>query len=168
MIVKLKGGINMEMNLQFFGGRGSNSLRNNKTPAAVSNADNGFRTDRNLYSKEQVDSLTQDYTPKMFLGDVNNEWMGTGDSLRALAEQNMPKSLNIGGYTFNNTHGAIFRPTLDYQGKYTIVRMEYQATEQVGKEYPILQVGIRVWRTRGGKVKSEIIRDGYLNKTRFL
>lgn len=150
------------------GGRGSSSLRNNTVPAAESNADNGFRTDRNLYSKEQVDSLTQDYTPEMFLGDVNNEWMGSGESLRALAEQNMPSSLNIGGYTFNNTHGNVFRPTLDYQGKYTIVRMEYQSTEQVGSEYPILQVGIRVWRTRSGKVKSEIIRDGYLNKTRFL
>lgn len=122
---------------------------------------------KTLYNKGQVDELTKDYTPQMFLGDIENQWMGTGDSLRYLAEENMPKSLNIGGYTFLNQHGDIYRPTLDYKGKESIIRLEYQSTEQVGKEYPVLQVGIRVWRTRGGKVKSELIRDGYTNKTRF-
>ena len=127
-------------------------------------------TDRNLYSKTQADVLTADYTPQMFLGEQRymDLWDGTGDGLRRLAEQNMPDTLNIGGYTFQNSHNDIFRPTLDYEKNKNIVKVEYQSTEQVGNEYPIIQVGIRVWRTKGGKVKSEIIRDGYLNKTRFL
>ena len=127
-------------------------------------------TDRNLYSKAQVDVLTVDYTPQMFLGEQRymDLWDGTGDGLRRLAEQNMPDTLNIGGYTFQNSHNDIFRPTLDYEKNKNIVKVEYQSTEQVGNEYPIIQVGIRVWRTKGGKVKSEIIRDGYTNKTRFL
>lgn len=151
------------------GSVGANKTVSSTAPQVQSNADNGFRTDRTLVSKEQADMFTANYTPQMFLGDVENEWMGSGDSLRALAEQNMPQELNIGGYTFRNVHDpSIYRPTLDYQGKNTIVRVEYQSTERVGNEYPILQIGIRVWRTRGGKVKSEIIRDGYINKTRFL
>lgn len=126
--------------------------------------------DRNLYSKAQVDVLTVDYTPQMFLGEQKymDLWDGTGDGLRRLAEQNMPDTLNIGGYAFQNTHNDIFRPILDYEKNKNIVKVEYQSTEQVGNEYPIIQVGIRVWRTKGGKVKSEIIRDGYTNKTRFL
>lgn len=123
---------------------------------------------KTLYSKSQVDSLTADYTPQMFLGDIENEYMGTLNSLKYAAEENAPKTLEIGGYTFENMGNPF--TTWQQTGKTTgkdIVMLEYQSTEQVGKEYPVLQVGIRVWRTPKGKVKSEIIRDGYTNKTRF-
>lgn len=121
-----------------------------------------------LYSKAQADSLTKDYTPQMFLGDIENTYMGTMNSLRTAAEENMPKTLEIGGHTFR----SMGQPYVDFEqkGKNTvrdIVKLDYQSDDQVGKEYPVLQVGIRVWRTKGGKVKSEIIRDGYTNKTRF-
>lgn len=151
-------------------GTNQNNGSGSTNQGSVSNTDNEFRTDRNLYSKTQADELTADYTPQMFLGQQKymDLWDGTGDGLRRLAEQNMPDTLNIGGYAFQNTHNDIFRPILDYEKNKNIVKVEYQSTEQVGNEYPIIQVGIRVWRTKGGKVKSEIIRDGYLNKTRFL
>lgn len=129
----------------------------------VSNADNGFRTDRNLYSKEQADELTKDYTPQMFLGDINNTYMGTLNDLKYKAEDNAPESINLGGYEFKR----LGNPFTTFENNKDIIMLEYQSTEQVGQEYPVLQVGIRVWRTRGGKVKSEIIRDGYTNKTRF-
>lgn len=124
-----------------------------------------FRTDRTLYSKSQVDELTADYTPQMFLGDINNEYTGSLNSLRYHAEDNAPDTLNIGGYTFQQ----LGNPHTDFDGKNkNIIVLDYQSTEQVGNEYPVLQVGIRVWRTRGGKVKSEIIRDGdFINRTRF-
>lgn len=151
-------------------GTNQNNGSRSTNQGSVSNTDNEFRTDRNLYSKTQADVLTADYTPQMFLGQQKylDLWDGTGAGLRRLAEQNMPDTLNIGGYAFQNTHNDIFRPILDYEKNKNIVKVEYQSTEQVGNEYPIIQVGIRVWRTKGGKVKSEIIRDGYLNKTRFL
>ena len=150
------------------GGRGNAAIRNNTSPSAISNADNGFRTDRNLYSKSQVDELTADYTPEMFLGDISNTWTGTLNDLRTSAEDNAPKTLNIGGYTFE----SLGNPFTDCQqvkvnkDGQSIIKLEYQSNEQVGNEYPVLQVGIRVWRYRG-KIKSEIIRDGYTNKTRF-
>lgn len=123
---------------------------------------------KTLYSKSQADELTKDYTPEMFLGNINDEYTGTLNGLRAAAENNMPDTLDIGGYTFQNMgqpHTS-FEQTRSGRGR-DIVMMDYQATEQIGSEYPVLQVGIRVWRTPGGKVKSEIIRDGYTHKTRF-
>ena len=123
----------------------------------------GIRTDRRLYSKSQADEFTKDYTPQQFLGDINNNWTGTLNSLKYAAEDNAPETLNIGGYTFDR----LSNPHTTFENNKNIVVLEYQSTEQVGQEYPVLQVGIRVWRTRGGKVKSEIIRDGYTHKTRF-
>lgn len=121
-----------------------------------------------LYSKEQADSLTKDYTPQMFLGDVNNLWSGSQFGLKELARENAPQTLQLGGHTFRNMGEPFvtFEQTSRSSGK-DIIMFNYQSDDQVGKEYPVLQVGIRVWRTKGGKVKSEIIRDGYTNKTRF-
>lgn len=134
------------------------------TQATQTTSDSGaFRIDRTLYSKSQVDELTADYTPQMFLGDINNEFTETLNSLRYRAEDNAPETLDIGGYTFKK----LSNPYTNFVNNKNIVMLEYQSTEQVGNEYPVLQVGIRVWRTKGGKVKSEIIRDGYTNKTRF-
>ena len=126
------------------------------------------RQERTLYSRSQADEFTKDYTPQMFLGDVNNLYSGTLNSLRYLAEDNAPKTLNIGGVTFESmgSPNTQWEQTGRNSGK-DIIMLDYQANEQVGNEYPVLQVGIRVWRTKGGKVKSEIIRDGYTNKTRF-
>lgn len=122
-----------------------------------------IRTERTLYSKSQADEFTKDYTPEQFLGDINNNWTGTLNSLKYAAEDNAPETLNIGGYTFDR----LSNPYTTIDKNKDVVVLEYQSTEQVGQEYPVLQVGIRVWRTKGGKVKSEIIRDGYTNKTRF-
>lgn len=123
----------------------------------------GIRTDRRLYSKDQAEEFTKDYTPEQFLGNINNGWTGTLDSLKYNAEDNAPESLNIGGYTFNR----LSNPHTTFENNKNIIMLEYQSTEQVGQEYPVLQVGIRVWRTKSGRVKSEIIRDGYTHKTRF-
>ena len=151
------------------GGRGSAGNRNSEISASARLEEgNSFRTDRNLYSRSQADELTKDYTPEQFLGDINNFYGGTLKSLQYAAEENAPEHLNIGGYTFQNMgqpHTA-FEQTGRSTGK-DIIMLDYQSTEQVGNEYPVLQVGIRVWRTKGGKVKSEIIRDGYTYKTRF-
>ena len=121
-----------------------------------------------LYRKDQVDELTKDYTPEMFLGNINDEYTGTLAGLKASAENNMPDTLNIGGYTFASMGSphTTYETTRSGRGR-DIVVMDYQSTQQVGSEYPVLQVGVRVWRTPSGKVKSEIIRDGYTNKTRF-
>ena len=80
----------------------------------------------------------------------------------------MPETLNVGGYTFE----SMGKPHTSFEetrgGKIRdVVTMDYQSTEKIGSEYPVLQVGVRVWKTPKGKVKSEIIRDGYTNKTRF-
>ncbi len=133
--------------------------------AGNSNTQNeeGIRTDRRLYSKSQADEFTKDYTPEQFLGDISNNWTGTLNSLKYNAEDNAPQTLDIGGYTFR----SMGEPHTDFINGKNIIVFDYQSTEQVGQEYPVLQVGIRVWRTRGGKVKSEIIRDGYTHKTRF-
>lgn len=122
---------------------------------------------KTLYSKDQVDSLTKDYTPEMFLGDIKNTWTGTLNDLRNAADEHAPKTLELGGYTFErlgNTY-VDFEQTSKTNG-WDIAKIEYQSNEQVGQEYPVLQVGIRVRRYRG-KVVAEIIRDGYTNKTRF-
>lgn len=117
-----------------------------------------------LYSKDQCDAITKDYTPQMFLGDIENTYMDTLHFLKDAVEDNAPETLTIEGLEFKFAYG----PYTDFVKNKNIVTFEYQSTEQVGQEYPILQIGIRVWRTRGGKVKSEIIRDGWTNKTRFL
>ena len=116
-----------------------------------------------LYSKKQCDAITRDYTPQMFLGDIENTYMDTLYFLKDAAENNRPDYLMIEGIRFNFSFG----PYTDFVSGKNIVMLEYQSIEQVGQEYPVLQIGIRVWRTKGGKVKSEIIRDGWTNKTRF-
>jgi hypothetical protein len=118
---------------------------------------------KTLYSRAQCDALTKDYTPQMFLGDIENTYTDTFYFLKNAVKNNAPKSLMIGGYEFKFAFG----PYTDFEKNKNIVKFEYQSIEQVGQEYPILQIGIRVWRTKGGKVKSEIIRDGWTNKTRF-
>ena len=123
---------------------------------------------KTLYSKSQADELTKDYTSEMFLGNIENTYNGTLNNLREAAEQNMPETLNVGGYTFE----SMGKPHTSFEetrgGKIRdVVTMDYQSTEKIGSEYPVLQVGVRVWKTPKGKVKSEIIRDGYTNKTRF-
>ena len=119
--------------------------------------------EKNLYNKSQADELTKDYTPQMFLGNINNEWTGSLASLRYHAEEHAPDSINLGGYEFDR----LANPYATIENNNSIIVLSYQSREQLGQEYPVLQVGIRVWRTKGGKVKSEIIRNGYTNKTRF-
>ena len=118
---------------------------------------------RGVLSRSKADEYTKDYTPEMFLGNNFKDSYMNLAGLKLSMEDNAPKELNIQGYTFkqlSGVHSAI-------EKNKDIVVMDYQSTEQVGNEYPVLQVGIRTWRTRGGKVKSEIIRDGVLHKTRF-
>ena len=144
------------------GGRSSSSGLNNSFSAseAFNNA-NTFRTDRTLVSKSQVDELTADYTPEMFLGNKFKDlFTGTGNNLRQFAEDNMPQELNIGGYTFQ----AMGNPILSSP---TVIMLDYQSIEPVGNEFPVLQIGIEAKRTRGGRIVTRIIRDGYANKTRF-
>lgn len=119
---------------------------------------------RGVLSRSKADEYTKDYTPEMFLGNnFKDNYMNLA-GLKLSMEDNAPKELNIEGYTFKQLSGV--HTDVDNKGK-DIVMMDYQSTEQIGNEYPVLQVGIRTWRTRGGKVKSEIIRDGYTHKTRF-
>ena len=122
---------------------------------------------KTLYSKDQVDELTADYTPEKFLGKT--ELLGDSlNSLKAAAENNAPDTLNVGGYTFKSLGSpyVTFESTGRTTGK-NIIQLDYQSTEKIGNEYPVLQVGIRTWRTKGSKIKSEIIRDGFTHKTRF-
>ena len=121
---------------------------------------------KTLHSKSQVGELTENYTPQMFLGDTDR-WMGTMDDARYMAEDNMPKSLAIGGYAFQSM-GA---PTVHYvdDGKLknnVVVMLDYQSQEKIGNEYPVLQIGVRLRRYRN-KIQTEIIRDGYTYATRF-
>lgn len=145
------------------GSIGSVAREESRNVPANTESTQEIRTDRTLYSKSQADELTKDYTPQQFLGDINNFYSGTLNSLRYAAEENAPEHLNIGGYTFK----SMGSPHTDFVNGKDVIVLDYQSTEQVGQEYPVLQIGIRVWRTKGGKVKSEIIRDGYTNKTRF-
>ena len=126
----------------------------------------GIRTDRRLYSKDQADEFTKDYTPEQFLGKIDSYYMNMA-SLKMAADSYAPNTLDIGGYTFRKMGDA--QTSFETKGtrETDVVMLEYQSTEQVGQEYPVLQVGIRVWRTKSGRVKSEIIRDGYTHKTRF-
>ena len=119
-----------------------------------------------LYSKSQVDQLTESYTPEQFLGDTS-QWTGTVNDARMLAEDNMPQTLEVGGYTFQQM-GAPDVSFVD-DGKLknnVVVLMDYQSTEKVGNEYPVLQVGVRIRKYRG-KVQTEIVRDNPLYGTRF-
>ena len=119
---------------------------------------------KGVLSRSRVDEYTKDYTPEMFLGkDFKDSYMNLA-GLKLAAEDNAPKELNIEGYTFRQLSGV--NTSVDDKNR-DIILIDYQSTEQYGQEYPVLQIGIRTWRTRGGKVKSEIIRDGYTNKTRF-
>ncbi len=112
-----------------------------------------------------VNRATKDFTPKQFLGDIENTWMGTLESLWYHALENAPETIDIDGHLFSNTCFEPRKPK--YEGKKCVIVLDYQSTEQLGNIYPVLQVGIRVWRGRNGKVKSEIIRDGYVNETRL-
>lgn len=158
----------MELNLQYFGGRGSSGGKGGSAGGGRGGGGEGSESKKTLYNKSQVDELTKDFTPQMFLGDINNHYTGSLNSLKYSAEEYAPKELEIGGYTFKSM-GEPYT-TFEQTGRNTgkdIIQFEYQSTEMIGKEYPVLQVGVRVWRTPKGKVKSEIIRDGYTNKTRF-
>ena len=121
---------------------------------------------RTLCSKSQVGELTKDYTPEQFLGD-SSTWTGTVDDARSLAESNMPKSLEIGGYTFKSMGAPDARFVSDGQLKNNVVvMMDYQSTEKVGNEYPVIQIGVRIRRYRG-KIQTEIVRDNPLYGTKF-
>lgn len=133
------------------------------TSSGMSSGGNGTSEPaRRLISKSQVDELTADYTPQMFTGNLST-YTGSADNLRYHVENNMPDSLNVGGYEFRKMGD----PHISVDGNKNVAMMDYQCTEQIGSEFPVLQVGVRAWRTRGGRIKSEIIRDGYTYKTRF-
>lgn len=121
---------------------------------------------RTLVSKSQVDELTKDYTPEQFLGDVS-VWTGTANGARALADSNMPDSLDIGGYTFERMGDPSV--SVETSGRFknrTMVVMDYQSNERIGDEYPVLQVGVSIRRYRG-KIQTEIVRDSPTYGTRF-
>lgn len=121
---------------------------------------------KTLVSKSQVGELTKDFTPEQFLGNTDF-WTGTVNGAKDLADENMPNSLIVGGYTFQKMGDAI--ANYETSGKYknrTIVMMDYQSTEQVGNEFPVLQVGVSIRRYRG-KIQTEIIRDNPMYGTRF-
>lgn len=150
-----------------------NGLDDNAIIDAVRNRAEELQNAKNktLTSKSQVDELTKDFTPDKFMGNLESKFNNTTLTLKQLeetAEQNMPNTLNVGGYTFK----SMGKPQAHYEmsksgrAKHNIM-MDYQSTEKIGNEYPVLQVGVRVWSTPKGKVKSEIIRDGVTYKTRF-
>lgn len=150
-------------------GRGSSKGGKGGKAAGAAAPKQANEPEKTLYNKSQVDDLTKDYTPQMFLGDIENTWTGTLNDLRSSAEEHAPDTLNIGGYTFEK----LGNPFVDWQetkgnknGR-SVIMLDYQANEMVGNEYPVLQVGIAATRTRGGKIKANIIRDGYTNRTRF-
>ena len=123
---------------------------------------------KTLVSKEQVDTLTADYTPEKFLGDVS-KWDDTMDGARWMAEDNMPASLEIGGYNFNKMGAPHVEWVSDGKLKNNVVViMDYQSDEKVGNEYPVIQVAVRMRRYRG-KVQTEIVRrdTSYTYGTKF-
>ena len=143
------------------GGRGSSNPR-----SGGKNVGGGTTVRKTLYSKSQVGELTASYTPQKFLGDTSL-WTGSVDSARYMAEDNMPKSLEIGGYTFNSMGRPDARFVSDGKLKNNVVvMMDYQSSEKIGNEYPVLQVGVSIRRYRG-KIKTEIIRDSPLYGTKF-
>ena len=124
------------------------------------------KPEKTLYRKSQVEEFTADYTPEMFLGDTST-WTGTSNDAKNMAIENMPKTLEIGGYTFQSMGDPTVHFVMDGALKNnTVVMMDYQCGEKIGNEYPVLQVGVRIRKYRG-KIQTEIIRDGYMYKTRF-
>lgn len=116
-----------------------------------------------MFYRHELEKVTKDFTVEMFLGDINNEFADTLNSLKYHAESNAPEEIMIDGFVFKSM-GSVFTT---FEGNKNIVQLHYQSVEKMWNEYPVLQIGIRVWRTSKGKVKSEIIRDGFTNKTRF-
>ena len=152
-------------------GRGSSGARGGKA-AKKAGIKLGARIDqitppqRTLHSRSQVGELTKNYTPEMFMGDTRT-WTGTVSDAKSLAEENMPKTLELGGYTFRSMGEPHAMYVTDGQLKNnTVVRMDYQSEEKIGNEYPVLQVGVRIRRFRG-KIQTEIIRDHYEYGTKF-
>lgn len=109
-----------------------------------------------------INKLTADYTPSMFLGSAWSPSDTNNDLIRR-AEDYSPQSLLIDGYTFNRT----FTPrVVDESKNKTAIMIDYQSDSIISGEYPILQIGIR--RTmRRKNATFEIICDGYQNKTRL-
>lgn len=128
------------------------------------------------FSKSKVDEYTKNFTTEQFTGqDFANGYIDSLNYLKNSIDDNAPATLEIDGITFEKMPGSVFttwEQTSRNSGK-NIATIDYQANRQATNlvsgetEYPVLQIGIRSWRTKGGKVKTEIIRDGYTNKTRF-
>ena len=150
-------------------GRGSSGIGATKVKT---NGGSGSRIDNitpppvRLYSKSQVNDLTSSFTPEQFLGKSTN-WSTVVASARMLAEDNMPKSLEIGGYTFNSMGAPHASFVTDGQLKNnTVVLMDYQSNEMIGNEYPVIQIGVRLRKFRG-KTQAEIIRNNPIYGTKF-
>lgn len=156
----------MKLNLQQFGGRGQKNPRGGGASKPVAAAAEERRTVKRLYSKSQLNDLTADYTPEMFLGRPDF-WAGNVASARYLAEDNMPETLDIGGYTFRNMGAPHVNWVDDGRLKNNVViQMDYQSDEKIGNEYPVVTVGVRIRKFRG-KIQTEIIRDHPIYGTRF-
>ena len=148
--------------------------KGNGRPSGGGGAVTPASTNGSFFSKSNVDEYTKDYTPEMFTGaNFQNGYIDSLNYLKTSIEDNAPKTLSIDGVEFQRLGGVYttFEQTGRKSGRNVAV-VDYQATRQATNsagetEYPVLQVGIRAWRTPGGKVKSELIRDGYTNKTRF-
>ena len=133
-------------------------------------------TNGSFFSKSNVDEYTKDYTPEQFMGEkFSDNYIDSLSFLKESIDNNAPKTLEIDGITFEQMPGGAhthFEQTGRNSGKNVAV-IDYQSNRQATNrvtgetEYPVLQIGIRTWRTPKGKVKAEIIRDGYTNKTRF-
>lgn len=116
-----------------------------------------------MFYRHDLEKVTKDFTPEMFLGDITNDFAGTLNSLKYHAEDNAPAEIELDGYVFK----FMGNPFTCWVDNKNIIQLHYQAVERMWNEYPVLQVGIKVWKTPKGKVKAEIIRDGFTNKTRF-
>jgi len=116
-----------------------------------------------MFYRHELEKVTKDFTPEMFLGDITNDFTGTLNSLKYHAEDYAPAEINIDGFVFKSM-GSVFTT---FEKNKNIIQLHYQSVEKLWDEYPVIQIGIRVWRTPKGKVKAEIIRDGFTNKTRF-
>lgn len=121
---------------------------------------------KRYFLKSEVDAVTSGFAPDMFLGNIENTYMGTLSSVETAAEENAPKKLNINGYTFEQIGSHTFSEQTGRNKNKDIVILNYQANEQMWGEYPVLQVGIGVWRERK-KVKTEIIKSKQSNGTKF-
>ena len=121
---------------------------------------------KRIYNKGQINELTASFTPEQFLGDTS-KWTGTTADAKSLAEENMPKELEIGGYTFKSMGDPYATFVSDGKLKNNdVVIMDYQCSEKIGNEYPVIQVGVRIRKYRG-KVQTEIIRDHPQYGTKF-